>query len=193
MTQVALLKWTYTQWREETTRINALIKGKLAEIGESNLRVRWSWNDSFTRRMGDAKHDTNRQGGVMRFSKPLWVSASEAERTETVLHELAHVIIGCQHGVLTKWTARGPRRDAHGPKFTSMLIKLGGTGARTHNVNRDHVKRKQARFGGPCPGCGAEITFSKSVRTKWLRGHQTRRHGCGQRLDSTWAATQRRA
>jgi len=193
MTQVALLKWTRAQWREESDRINALIKVKLAESGQSHLRVRWSWNDSFTRRMGDAKFDGDQKGGVMRFSTPLWIAASEAERVETVLHELAHVIIGCQHGVLTKWTRRGPRRDSHGPRFKSMLIRLGGTGARTHNVDRSHVKtRTQARFGGPCPRCGVEVSVSKGVRTKWIRGRQTRRHRCGATLDVAWILAQGR-
>ena len=193
MTRDLLLKWTYLQWQEETDKVNVLIKRKLAEIGKASLKVRWSWNDTFTRRMGDAKHDPDQKGGRMRFSKPLWPAASEGEREETVLHELAHIIVGCQHGILTRWTARGPQRVAHGPRFTSMLILLGGTGARTHKVNRDHVKRKQDRFGGPCPGCGQEVSFSQSVRTKWIRGRQTRRHRCGRTLDSAWAAQQRRA
>lgn len=192
MTQVALLKWSHTRWREESNKISTLIQEKLAEIGVSYLRVRWRWNNEFTRRMGDAKHDGSREGGFMRFSKPLWPAASVAEREETVLHELAHVIVGCHNGVLMRWTARGPRRDIHGPKFQSMLLLLGGTGARTHNVDTSHVKRKQARFGGPCPGCGVEISVSKGVRTKWLRSSQTRRHRCGQPLDTAWMQKQGR-
>lgn len=187
-----LTKWTGARWRAEKDHIGDLIKAKLVEVGQGHLKVRWKFNAGFTSKMGCARTDTDRRGGEMEFSGPLWPLASEEERDETVLHELAHVIVNCIHGYRMKWTRRGPRVQHHDNIFKSMLIRLGGTGARTHKVDNSQFKRRQARFGGACPGCGATISFSKSVRTKWLRGQQIRQHQCGQQLGWEWAARQGR-
>lgn len=180
--------WTRAQWQAEGERIGRLIEAKKAEVGMESLRTRWEWNTEFTARMGDCRADRDRKGAKMRFSNPLWPVATEAERDETVLHELAHAIVECDPGPRFSYGRYGRRKhQKHDRIFKAMLIRLGGTGARTHNVDRTHVKRRQARFGGPCPGCQKAITFSKSVRTKWLRGLQVRRHKCGATLDATWA------
>ena len=166
---------TAVNWRVEGARIGELIRTKLIEIGRPELKIRWEWNDRFTRRMGDAKSDPSGAGGRVRFSKPLWPVASEAERRETVLHELAHILVDCLHGRQVTFTRRGrPQRVSHGRKFKSMLIRLGGTGARTHSVDTSSVRGRQARFVLECPGCQKAISFSKSVRTKWIRRSQTR-------------------
>lgn len=184
--------WTRQQWREEGARIGALLESKLKEVGQEHLKVRWEWNNKFTRRMGDALPNRDRKGGKIRFSTPLWPAASVEEREETVLHELAHIIVECVHGPRFRWTSSGRKLERHDSIWRSMLIRLGGTGARTHNVDRTHVKRRQSRFGGPCPRCSQLISFSKAVRTKWLRQRQVRRHGCGQTLDVTWALNAKR-
>ncbi len=194
MTQT-LERWTRTQWQAEGERIGALIKAKLAAVGAEGLRVRWEWNDTFTLRMGDCKPDLDRKGARMRFSKPLWLAASPAQRDETVLHELAHAIVECVPGPRFTWDRRGRRKhQKHDRVFKSMLVRLGGTGARTHKVDRSHVRRRQVRFVAPCSGCGKVIDFSKAVKTKWIRYNQVRCcRGCGASLDSTWARTARRA
>lgn len=101
---------------------------------------------SFTRRLGDAL-GTNLNwaapGGRIRFSaSPLWRRASKAERRNTVIHELAHVLVNCYHG---------RRVTAHGSEWKAMHRLLGEAPSRTHSVNRAGLRRRRPlvrdRFG----------------------------------------------
>lgn len=179
MTTTMTTTMTRAEWAAEKIQIGGLIQRKLCKIGKSHLKIQWSFNTSFTRRMGDAKPDLDRSGGRLRFSTPLWPVASEAERTETVLHELAHILDFAENGRRYNYGRRGRRTvERHGASFKRILISLGGTGDRTHNVNRDHVKRKQARWSFPCPGCQTPISFGKAMRTRWITRGQIRQCRC---------------
>lgn len=97
----------------------------------------------------------------VRFSIPLWPRASKAERDETVAHEVAHLVVAYRHAVaIIEWRARcdeelhaltgdayhramgrqygrGPRRpSAHGAEWRAVMVEMGYTPNRTHNVDR---------------------------------------------------------
>ena len=81
----------------------------------------------------------------------------------TVTHELAHL--------LAPPVRIGRRRDVHGPAWRAMHRRLGGTGARCHEmeVAAEYAKAKRppVRVPMPCPKCGKPMLLGKT---------QARRH-----------------
>lgn len=59
---------------------------------------------------------TNR---TITFSKELTHVASEAEFLDTVLHEIAHAVVGCSKG--------------HGPEWRAYAVSIGCSGERCHD------------------------------------------------------------
>jgi hypothetical protein len=147
--------------------ITALLRWGLERAGMPEASVPFQWNNTFTRRMGDARAlcrcetpDPGRDGicqnivgyrrgmrpvkcrqwtglndlGLVRFSSPLWPRADVAERRNTVLHELAHVIAFARHGRKVK---------AHGREWKAIMRELGETPNRCHSVNRDGLRRRR--------------------------------------------------
>jgi len=99
-------------------------------------RVTAQFRNGFTARMGDACYGMRR----VRFSAPLWPRADEAERTETAIHEMCHIV--CSHLF--------PRASAHGAEWKLLMRLAGGTGARCHTVDRTGLKRGQVRTECDC-------------------------------------------
>jgi len=180
-------QWTRQRWREENERIDSIIERGKARVGLEHVRTSWGWNKRFTRKLGDAMGTTGR----MRFSVPLWPRATEQEREETVLHELAHILVFAQCGVIRQGFGR--QRESHGPNWKAMMRALGANPQRCHTVDRTGLKRTQERYVVPCPGCDRKHSISKSLRTKWVRQRQTRRCKCLTSLGPELAAAARRA
>lgn len=83
------------------------------------------------------------RGGVCRYKEKLialsvtyCLKASKEEITDTILHEIAHAIVGPNHG--------------HGEAWKSVARRIGCTAKRCHQV--DHTP---PRWQGACP-CGKE-------------------------------------
>ena len=102
-------------------------------------RIRLESNSRFSRRMGDARCTSQGQPlivGVIRLSShALWRCATPEKRRNTVVHELAHVIAWHKFG----------RTEGHGPRWKSIMRKLGEAPKRCHTVNREGIRRPQER------------------------------------------------
>jgi len=152
------------------------------------------WSPRFTARMGDAYYGPitrrreqytryahpNAMGdpyiALARFSIPLWPRASEEERRETVVHEIAHLV------VLFETYAQGNYdADPHGREWREVMRRAGYPHpSRCHSVDRTGLRRPQRRAVVHC-GCGRRLT---SPRVFWsvYRGGRLYCHKCGQMI-----------
>jgi len=120
--------------------ISRTIKETLAKVGMPDLKITWEWNSKFTRRMGDA-HSATR---IVRFSTHLWPRASEAERWETVVHEVCHITADIRHG----------KDCMHGIEWVQEMQRAGiKDPQRCHEVDRSGIAQKRALVAAKCP-CG---------------------------------------
>jgi hypothetical protein len=69
---------------------------------------------------------------------------------DTLLHEIAHALVGCRHG--------------HGPAWKAKCLELGCTPSRLCQA-----AMPPGRWRAACPGCAA--TFSRHRRPKVLTGY----------------------
>lgn len=143
------------EWIDQTCRAN--------NVPEFADQISWSFNNRFTRRMGDANYITQE----MRFSAPLWERASLAEQRNTVKHETAHLIA-------RKLFGRGIKQ--HGKEWRACMYNAGETPERCHTVNRDGLRRKQKRYPAEC-GCGSR-QLSGIRRSRILKGSRYRCSRC---------------
>ena len=95
----------------------------------------WQFNfDKAKRRFGLCDHGRRR----LQLSEPLTRHNEEPEVRNTILHEIAHALVGHGHGHDEVW-----RRKA---------VEIGCDGKRCHSAG---LPPEQATFIGTCPKCGA--------------------------------------
>ena len=143
-----------TWWAEQTKMIGDTIEWCKAQVDMEGVPITWAWNDRFTARMGDARTNQLARSGHVRFSRPLWPRAVEGKPRNTVIHECAHVLANIKHN----------RNVGHGHAWKRMMMILGETPRRCfteQQVNREGMRRRQARFTITCPGCETTSTSSK--------------------------------
>jgi len=107
--------------------------------------VTCTWNNRFTRRMGDAtvkKIWYPLRKGHIRLSTPLWPRASATEREETIIHEVCHV--------LAELLAGPSRRVGHGQGWKNLMQRCGVEPKRCHQVDTSGLKRKGKRYPAAC-------------------------------------------
>ena len=121
----------------------ALAQGLMARHkADSGLAKEWRFGfDLAPSRAGVCKYDEHR----IDLSVSFCLRASRAELIDTILHEIAHAIVGKAHNHDAVWTAK-----AH---------EIGCSGERTHAV-----RHTAARWIGEC-GCGQ----------RWLRQRLSRK------------------
>lgn len=136
---------------------NELIKHHKANSG---LGKNWRFGfDLAPSRAGACKYDERR----IDLSVSFCLRASRAVLIDTILHEVAHAIVGKAHNHDAVWTAKA--------------LEIGCTGERTHTVRhtsarwtgecscgqrwfRQRLSRKVAN-GARCPKCQAEIRWRR--------------------------------
>lgn len=148
-----------------------LVRETLRTLGQGILSdlIQVEWNRSFTGKMGDARW---RPTPRIRLSAPLWPLASEAERRETVIHEVCHVV----DFFLSSVPGTSYKRDGiHGRSWKALMAKCGAEGSRCHNVKRPpEMRRRQARVEMKC-GCTMAWSFTSHRLARMTRG---RKYSC---------------
>lgn len=133
--------------------------GKFSFLSTSSWIV-IEWNNTFTRRMGDAIYFPLEKKGRIRLSLPLWPRASEQERRETVIHELCHV--------LNEWfrfNKSGYRYNpGHGTSWKRLMLTVGLAPKRCHSVDRTGLKRKVTRVAATCGCMTYNITQTRATK-----------------------------
>ena len=124
---------------------NELLKHHKANSG---LGKNWRFGfDLAPSRAGACKYDERR----IDLSVSYCLSANRTDIIDTILHEIAHAIVGKAHNHDAVWTAKA--------------LEIGCTGERTHAV-----RHTAARWAGEC-GCGQ----------RWLRQRLSRKLANGAR------------
>lgn len=117
-----------------------LVRETLFKLGAGGLSglVKVEWNKRFTWKMGDAQYRPTMR---IRLSTSLWPLATEAERTETVIHEVCHIVD--RH--LASVDPSYQRSSSHGFSWRALMSKCGAKGDRCHSVKRPpEMLRKRA-------------------------------------------------
>jgi predicted SprT family Zn-dependent metalloprotease len=104
--------------------ISALIKETRETLGYTP-RIRWRWgNGNMTSTMGRA-HSAKRE---VWFSHRLWKRASLRERRNTIVHEVCHIVAGCEHH--------------HREPWRKLMRQCGEKPTRCHNVRTFKRRRR---------------------------------------------------
>lgn len=107
-------------------------------VPELKYKIKFQFESSFTRRMGDAMWDRKKKQGIVRLSSPLWPRASEQERYETVVHEACHVVVGYKN--------ENRRVQPHGEEWKRAMLACEIQPNRTHCVDRKGLARNKKRM-----------------------------------------------
>ena len=116
------------------------------------LDLGWHFKmDNAKRRFGVCRYRTK----VISISLPLTTLNSEEQVTDTILHEIAHALVGPRNG--------------HGQIWKAKAIEVGCKPERCYN---NEVKQPKGNYEADCPSCGHTHTRTKKPR-------QGKRHSCG--------------
>lgn len=111
--------------RHEATR---LIGSLMRDHGLLDQGWTWGW-DRAVKRMGQCQYGPRR----LSFSWPLFERNGEDECRDTILHEIAHALVGPGHG--------------HGPAWKAMARQIGANPSRCYG---DEVNGVAAKYVGTC-------------------------------------------
>jgi len=148
------------------------IKNKLAECCRTLGVLEELFEDTvvqFSNRMTSCMGKAYRNHHTMTFSTPLFIRATEGEREQTVVHEIAHLmtfhIFGLNNGV-----------KGHGKEWKKIMRLLGKNPDRCHNVDNSDIRRKVQRVEAKCNCQTFQIT--KTRATKMRNGSTYRCRSC---------------
>lgn len=132
----------------------------LALMAKHGLQGGWTFAFDRSRlRAGQCKVWPGKAGGRITLSAHFVDLNSEAEILDTILHEIAHALVGIGHGHDKVWQA-----------------KCREIGARPERCfDNASVKMPQGRWVAECPGCGQR--FHRHRRPRVLTGWHCRRCG----------------
>jgi len=152
----------------------ALLKLRL---GGGEFEVRWEWNASFTRRMGDALYLPAQNVGRVRLSTPLWPRADGVQHRQTVIHEVCHVA--------DAWKSLhepGYRRQGkHGSSWARLMLQCGLEPKRCHAVDRTGLARRATRVRVYCR-CERGVEVTVAMHNKICSGSTYRCLRCKARV-----------
>jgi predicted SprT family Zn-dependent metalloprotease len=110
------------------------------------------------RRAGVCRYPTSRRPGRIELSAHFVVRNPAAEVRDTILHEIAHALVGQSHGHDDVWKA-----------------KCREVGARPERTYGEHVAMPKGRWRAECPGC--RKGYDRHRRPKRLTGWYCRTCG----------------
>jgi len=143
----------YTTLKE----IREVVEWAAIQVGypvEELIYLGISFNNRFTRRMGDASFTKGR----IRFSGPLWPHATPEDRRETIVHEFCHIA--------DRYFGNKTRRG-HGPSWKRLMRQCGYAGDRCHTVNPPGMRRKNRGTKEYTCGCpGKTLSLGKKRATR---------------------------
>jgi predicted SprT family Zn-dependent metalloprotease len=110
------------------------------------------------RRAGVCKYSTRTRPGRIELSRHFAAANLEAEVRDTILHEIAHALVGPDHGHDAAWRAT-----------------CAEVGARPERCYGEHVRMPRGRWRATCAGCNRE--YDRHRRPARLSGWYCR--ACG--------------
>ncbi len=107
----------------------------------------------------------------LRFNAALLSSYPDFMRTETVPHELAHVVV---------FRLYGPSAKPHGLQWRALMHLFGVTARACHNLPTEPARRLR-RFAYRC-GCDEPVWLTSIRHNRAVRGERYRCRHCGEIL-----------
>lgn len=149
------MNFTYEIQRAYDLAREACIKCNSPTLFDS---IKLTFNHRFTRKMGFATYHTN----AIELSGPLFQRATDEQRTETIIHEVCHLISYHKFGSI----GRG-----HKDLWKQQMRICGyANPQRCHNVNADDLVRGGGYKLYFCTGCNKDIKIGpvvfKRIQTK---------------------------
>ncbi len=151
---------------DELPAVTRLAEGLLMEHGLTDWFFAF---DHATRRAGCCDYGRKRISLALQFAR----RASAAEIRDTLLHEIAHALIGKKH-----------HHDAH---WRAKAVEIGGSGERCHSVRFCPPRyiiscrngcwiatAERRRRNLVCRRCRAEIVYQTYTEQRWLAGQAGR-------------------
>lgn len=147
----ATRKLTHREKAQEMAWIVSLLDTIKSKVGMGHVTFQVDWNNRFSRRLGDSLvPNKDASFGRLRFSSTaLYLRATAEEREQLVYHEAAHSLADIEHKTRCK----------HGPLWKRMMVRLGRVPDRCHTVNRDGLRRKNARRRAPAGYRRVNVVF----------------------------------
>ena len=131
-------------------------------------RIEIQWSKRMTRAMGYAQY---KFGGMytVKFSVPIFDSATSEERYQTIVHETAHCIDHYQN----------KRPMSHGATWKQTMRKCGVEPLVYHSVNLAGLRKRHIYR---CPQCGKRFNISNRMHHGILRGKYRVCNSCKVRI-----------
>ncbi|QEL15606.1 SprT family zinc-dependent metalloprotease [Limnoglobus roseus] len=133
---------------EALARVRELAEGRMKQHG----LIGWQFGfNSNVRRAGVCRYPTRTRPGRIELSRHFIAHNSADEILDTILHELAHALVGHDHGHDAVWRAK--------------CVEIG---ARPERCYGQHVAMPKGRWQAVCPGCSK--AFDRHRRPKRVTG-----------------------
>jgi len=146
----------------------------LEMLGFPHVKVKIEFNPRFTSKLGDARF--SHPGPRIRLSEPIWPIIPVAERRDTVIHEICHIVVGAEHHEKYQGGYRGKRPKAHGLEWQSKMRACGLEPRRCHEVDVGLVPGTRKTMRLHCP-CGSPHPVTPKVYNRVVSG--TYKYRCG--------------
>jgi predicted SprT family Zn-dependent metalloprotease len=136
----------------------------------ANPYLQWCFEfDNAKRRFGCCQYLRR----VISLSKVLTELNSEAEVRDTILHEIAHALVGNSHGHDWVWKQKALEIGCNGNRcYSSKEVKTPESKyiAICHNCNHVHKKHKKPRIGlrQSCGVCNTTGKFNTNLLLTWV-------------------------
>ncbi|QDU19670.1 SprT family zinc-dependent metalloprotease [Urbifossiella limnaea] len=148
------------------TRAKELAAAVMTQHGLTNWQFAFNTNK---RRAGVCRYPVRGRPGRIELSKHYVLRNPESEVRDTILHEIAHALVGHGHGHDEVWRA-----------------KCVEVGARPERCYGEEVEMPKGRWRATCGGCGRE--HDRHRRPKRMTGWHCRK--CGKERGALlWKAT----
>lgn len=121
-----------------TTQVEMIAREELGRHGLSAQGWRFEF-DNAVRRLGQCRFNSR----VITVSRKLAKLNEEATIRNTVLHEIAHALVGPNHG--------------HDEVWRTKAVCIGCTGERSTAITTPGFKPVSAPWIGKCPNCGGSF------------------------------------
>jgi len=139
------LEWDFIDKTPRMNQNRAWALECLAKLGRSELwnAIKWEFVfcGGFTARRADASYDHKERTGYVRFSADQWPLGEEANRKQTVYHEVCHIVdmhdawMSLVEALKTNPLAR-KRRCGHYKPWKRLMVEVGMPPNRCSSVSR---------------------------------------------------------
>lgn len=146
----------------------------LEMLGHPDLNVCIEFNKRFTSKMGDACYMTP-VGPRIRLSAPMWPLIPAAERRDTVIHEVCHIVVA--HEAKGKIGKKRPK--SHGIEWKSKMRACGLEPRRCHEFDTSKAPGSRRKKKIYC-ACDDPHSVTANMYNKVLAGARRRCKKCRQ-------------